>query len=137
MPPAEMSMYATPVVLATAGDDLGLGVMAGYVLVLAGHLDGYFHRFRATTAEQGAVEGAGREIGQLLGQEDSGDAPVSPGVDVGQLGHLLADGGSYLRPTMADVLQEKPGHGINVFLPIDVIDVAAFALGHDLRAAWC
>ena len=109
--------------------------MAEIELVLAGHLQGDFHRLGAASAEEGAGQVAGGQVGQLLGEQDSWNAAVGAGVGVRQGGHLFGHCLGDLWTAMPYVLQEQPGHGVNVPVPLDVVNVAPVAPDHDIVAA--
>ena len=100
--------------------------------VLARELPGRLDRLGAAGDEEGAVEVARRERGQLAGQLDRARVRVRPVGVEGQLLHLLERRlPDLLAEAVADVDREEAGERVQVALPVRVLEVAAVAADDD------
>ena len=101
-------------------------------VVLARELPRRLDRLGAAGDEEGAVEVARRERGQLARELDRARVRVRPVRVEGQLAHLLerrlAD---LLAEAVADVDREEAGERVQVALPVRVLEVAAVAADDD------
>src|SRR6185437_12351661 len=125
------------VVGGAAGDHLVAAALAADLVVLAGQLDDRLVGLGAAGAEEGAVEVAGRDLGDLGGKLDDARMRVAPVDEEPELGHLLrrrlAQLGAVAVP---DLRAEEAGHAVEVALAVGVPEPAAVAPldhGHLLR----
>src|SRR3954449_4492476 len=97
-----------------------------------GQLPGRPARRGPAGREEGPVQVARSQLGQLGRQLDGGRVGVGPDREVGELGRLLAGGLGQLGPAVADLHREQPGEAVEVALAVLVPDVAALAPLDDL-----
>ena len=108
-----------------------MGQAAGLV-VLACELPGRLHRFRSTGDEEDAVQVAGRERSDLLGQLDRPRMGVRPVRVERQLAHLLERRLAHLlAERVPEIDREEAGQRVQVALAVRVLEIAAVAADDD------
>ena len=115
-----------------AADHLVLQRPAGELEVLLGDLPRALDRLAAAGREEDAVEVAGGQVGQPLGQLDRLGVRVGPQREERQLAGLLGRCLGQLGPAVADLDDEQPGQPVEVALALVVEDVGTVA-AHDHR----
>ncbi len=119
-----------PVVGDLPRDHLGLGRVAGELVVLPRELERGLDRLAATAGEEHAVEVAGRQRRHPRRQLDRARVRVGPvGVEA-QLASLVGAGLGDIGAPVADVHAEQRGQAVEVAVAVLVVDVAALA-AHD------
>ena len=113
-----------------ARDDLGAHRVAVELVELARELPGGLDGLRAAGGEEDAVEVAGREAGDALGQLDGGRVGVAPVGVEGELLGLARARLADLRAAVAGVDAEERREAVQVALVVLVVDVRALA-AHD------
>ncbi len=113
-----------------AADHLVLHRLAGELEVVLGELPGRLDRLAAAGGEEDAVEVAGGEGGQGLGQLDSRGVRVGPQRVEGHLAGLGSAGLGEIGAAVAELVDEEPGQTVEVALAGGVPDVGALT-AHD------
>src|SRR6266700_2250054 len=121
-----------PVIRRVERDDMMLAGLAGLDPVLPGELQGGFDRFRAAGEEIELVELARERGGELAGKLLHRAVRERRARDVAELACLARQGFRDLRIRVAEIRDVGAAHGVEVALPLLVVQPAALT-AHD---AW-
>ena len=94
--------HGRAVVRDVATDDLVTVGLAPEAVVLAGQLPGRLHAFATTTGEKDAIEIAGGQRSQLLGQFNGAGVGVRPNREVLEFAHLLSGHGGDIATAVSE-----------------------------------
>ncbi len=112
-------------------DHLDAARLVDRLEVLPRELPGGLDRLGAAGREEDAVQVAGGEVGDALGELDAAGVRVGPQREVGELARLLGRGLGKLRAPVADLDGEQPREAVQVTFAVLVVDVRTFAADDD------